>query len=291
MVVADGVGGSLCGEVASRIAVETLRKRFEETSKIDPKPFLVEGVREANRQLRAYVAAHPECRGMATTLTAALIRYPRLHLLHVGDSRGYLLRDQRLQQLTEDHTLVQRMIREGVITPAEAETHPKRHVIINAMGVADEQKFDYLSYNLTPGDRVLLCSDGLYDELDTPSIRTILQSSPPKEAIHQLIDAANAAGGRDNISIALAVLEGTPLSGTKKMDTAPLRQPPANPRRLSRWVILLGCLGAMAAGAWFLTQTSVGRKVLHPLVSQSTLSRLPDQGSPASRQPDSPNTH
>ncbi len=291
MIVADGVGGNLCGEVASRIAVETMQKRFAATAEIEPKSFLIQGVREANRRLRAYVAAHPECRGMATTLTAAVIRYPHLHLLHVGDSRAYLLRNRHLQQLTEDHTLVRRMVREGVISPAEAETHPKRHVIINAIGVAEEQRFDYLSYDLIPGDQVLLCSDGLYDELENTTIRTILQNSPPKEAIRNLIDAANAAGGRDNISIALATLEGTSLSDTKQMDADLYKRPAKTPRRLSRWIIALCCLGVLAAGTWFLTQTSAGRKVLSPTVSQPDRFHLPGHGSLAPGQPNSPDTH
>ncbi len=208
MIVADGVGGNLCGEIASRIVVETLNRKFEVSENLSPNEFLINVAEEANRNIHQYVANHPDCKGMATTLTAALVQYPHLHLLHVGDSRGYLLRKGILMRITEDHTLVQWMVRDGILTSEEAIKHPKRHVITNAIGVSDSQECDYTHFDLVSGDSILLCTDGLYDELSEREIKDLLLKCEPKEAINRLIDAANAAGGSDNISIVLAVLEG-----------------------------------------------------------------------------------
>jgi len=260
MVVADGVGGNKCGDIASRLTVETLQEKFEDTKDLNPKHFLTQGAKEINRRLRAYVASHPECRGMATTLTAALIQYPRLHILHVGDSRGYLLRKGTLQRLTEDHTLVQRMLKEGLLTAEEAKSHPKRHVIVNAMGVSDNQRYDYSSFNLGPGDQILLCSDGLHDEVDEEEIRDLLLKHEPKEAIRQLVDAANAAGGRDNVSVSLAALEGgRVLLDTKQLEPVP-ETPASRARYLKKWVIVALCLGALIAGAWGGSKTPTGKR-------------------------------
>ncbi len=258
MVVADGVGGNRCGEVASRIAVKTMQQKFERAHDISPRTFLIEGTEEANQKVRAYVEAHPECKGMATTLVAALIQYPHLHLLHVGDSRGYLLRGGTLKRLTEDHTLVQGMVREGVLTPEEAKVHPKRHVIVNALGISDTQRYDYASYNLMPGDQILLCSDGLYDELSDESIGGILLGHAPKQAIQRLVNAANAAGGRDNISITLAVLEPASLEDTRRL--GPAGKSLATPHPFAKWLVIALCTGVFLAGAWAFFQTPRGHK-------------------------------
>lgn len=206
MIVADGVGGNKCGEIASRLTVETLKELFKETDMLDPGFFLIHGAKGTNERILSYVENHPECRGMATTLTAAVIEYPTLHVLHIGDSRAYLLRGGSLRRLTEDHTLVRRMVREGLLSPEEALYHPRRHVITNALGISEDQIYDYRRFKLKPGDQVLICSDGLYDEIGERDILELLLESSPEEAIRHLVDAANEAGGRDNISIALAVL-------------------------------------------------------------------------------------
>ncbi len=265
MVVADGVGGNKCGEIASRLAVETLKSAFEGSAPDSPRSFLVQATEEANQRIRAYVGTHPECRGMATTLVAALIQYPALHLIHAGDSRAYLLRRGLLKKATEDHTLVRKMVKEGLLTPEEAKRHPKRHVIVNALGISDTQPYDYTCYDLEPGDQVLLCSDGLYDELPDEKIRDILLKHEPKTAVRALVDEANASGGHDNISITLAVVESAGLTDTKRLE--PLSTPDTQRNRGMRWLAVALILCAMALGAWIFSRTPVGHRARKTLTS------------------------
>ncbi len=260
MAVADGVGGNLCGEIASRLAIQTLQKGLEQTESLDPKTFLSQAASNANQAIRNYVTQHPECKGMATTLTAALVHFPEAHLLQIGDSRAYLLREGTLRRLTEDHTLVGKMVKEGLLSKEEARTHPKRHVIINALGISPDQRSDYFSVKLKPNDQILLCSDGLYDEISEDEIRMLLLKNNPKEAMKRLIDAANAAGGKDNISIALAVLDGKKMGETRRFKVSPAPKP--SRKGPLKWFILLLCLAALAGGAWIWGQsTESGKRV------------------------------
>jgi protein phosphatase len=207
MVVADGVGGQVCGEVASHLTVATFRENLEKGPIEVPDAFLAEGARKANRVVREYMTDHPECKGMATTLTVVLIQFPELYVLHVGDSRGYLLRRGVLTRLTEDQTLVRKMVREGILSPEAAVNHPKRHIILNAVGPIGTLRFDYGKVFLERGDRVLLCSDGLYDEVSDGAIRDILSGKDARSVTGFLVQAANQAGGRDNISVAVAFID------------------------------------------------------------------------------------
>jgi protein phosphatase len=260
MVVADGVGGNMCGEVASRLTVATLHQRFKKTERLNPKTFLAQAAQEANQNIRDYVEEHPECKGMATTLTAAIIQFPNLHLLQIGDSRAYLFREKTLRPLTEDQTLVRKMVKEGLLTIEEARTHPKRHVIVNALGITPNQTFDYFHVTLKPNDQILLCSDGLHDEISEQQIGALLLNHSPKEAIQKLIAAANEAGGKDNISVTLAVINGSKMEGTKQFDA--VLQPEASRKFPLKWLIILLCLFALAGGtAWYLGQsTELGKK-------------------------------
>ena len=277
MVVADGVGGNMCGEIASRLAVQTLQQHFEKAEKLDPKTFLSQAVTAANQGIRNYVNQHPECKGMATTLTATVIRFPELHLLQVGDSRAYLLRGKTLQALTEDHTLVRKMVNEGVLSPEEALTHPKRHVIINALGISPEQKFDYRQIVLRPSDQVLLCSDGLYDEVPESEIRDVLLDHSPKEAIRRLVSAANAAGGKDNISITLAVLDDKVMAGTRRFDTEP--DVKSSKKSPLKWLAVLLCLLILAGGAWYLGRsTEMGKRARNFIYSSLGMGSPHDTG-------------
>jgi len=252
MVVADGVGGQACGDVASRLTVEIFRERLEKTPIESPEGFLAKGAGLANQAVRNHVAHHPDCKGMATTLTVALIQYPVLHILHIGDSRGYLLRNGTLTQLTEDQTLVQKMVREGVISPEEARNHPKRHIILNAVGPAKTPSFVYKQTTLEKGDRILLCSDGLYDEISDESIGNILSGKDTKKVIKALIQAANEAGGSDNISVAVAAIDGNArLEDTVQFTGADL---PASrrSRKLYTWLAAVLCAAVLTAGGLFL---------------------------------------
>jgi len=194
--VADGMGGHRGGEVASRVALE----RLDEVHRRGGTP-LPEAVREANRAVLDRAEGDEELLGMGTTITALLARGDGIELAHVGDSRAYLFRDGELRQLTEDHTLVHRMVLEGKLTEDEARIHPHRSILTRALGVEANVEVDGASLDIRPGDRVLLCSDGLTSMIGDKAIREILSSAgEPQEASLALVDAANEAGGNDNIT-------------------------------------------------------------------------------------------
>ncbi len=210
-VVADGVGGSAGGEVASRIAVETLAAVLpglladqERTVSADAAGSGLAALREAagqaNRAIRVEQSRRPETAAMATTLTGLLVRNGRACLVHVGDSRAYLLRAKELQQLSADHTLVADSVRSGLLTLEESRRSPYRHVISRALGIEDEIVPDTAAQPVLPGDTFLLCTDGLTDMLPDGEIAAILGAYDPDDAVRELIAEANRAGGDDNIT-------------------------------------------------------------------------------------------
>jgi protein phosphatase len=202
--VADGVGGHQAGEVASQTSVETLQRVFNEGEHTTEG--LVAAAEAANQAVWQLAQGSREKRGMGTTLTAlALVQADgdeQLALINVGDSRAYLLQNGELVQLTEDHSLVEELVRDGKLTPAEAQVHPQRSIITRALGMEPQIEVD--SWEITPfaGDRILLCSDGLTNELSDERIAsTLRQLADPQEAAHDLVRQARAAGGGDNITV------------------------------------------------------------------------------------------
>ena len=194
--VADGMGGHRGGEVASSLALETVQGMFERRE-----GSLAEQVAEANRAVFDRSQNDRKVSGMGTTLTAAQVDGNRVHLVHVGDSRAYLLRGGELTQVTEDHTLVHRMVMEGEISEEEAETHPHRSILTRALGVDQNIQVDEGDLEVAPGDRLLLCTDGLTGMVPEGQIREILlESLDPQEAVDKLVKVANRAGGIDNIT-------------------------------------------------------------------------------------------
>lgn len=203
-VVADGMGGHSGGEVASQVAVQVLTDGFA----VPTTDALVDAVQAANEAVLARAEAEPELRGMGTTLVAlaAVVSdgEDRLAIVNVGDSRCYLLDGDALRQITSDHSVVQVLVDNGQITPAEAETHPQRNVLTRALGIESRVMAD--SWELLPfaGDRYLLCSDGLFNEVTGPDITTVLREDPnPGDAAARLVDMANDGGGRDNITVVI----------------------------------------------------------------------------------------
>ena len=194
--VADGMGGHRGGEVASSLALETVQELFERQEGT-----LADQVAQANRAVYDRSQSDRSVSGMGTTLTAALVDGDTVHLVHVGDSRAYLVRDGQLKQLTEDHTLVRRMVMEGEITPEEAETHPHRSILTRALGVDESVQVDEGDVRIESGDRLLLCTDGLTGMVPEDQItEIILGSTDPQEAVDRLVKVANRAGGIDNIT-------------------------------------------------------------------------------------------
>ncbi len=202
-VLADGMGGHQAGEVAAEIAVRTVTERLP-ASTDDPAGRLVEAVLEANRRVLETAAARPECRGMGATLVALWCRDGRFYATHLGDSRLYRLRGGVLEQLTEDHSLVQEMVRSGMLTEAEAQASFNKNLITQALGIEPEVRPRVLEGELADGDLFLLCSDGLSDFVDDGRIAETLAAGGGLEATAgRLVDLANEAGGADNITVVL----------------------------------------------------------------------------------------
>lgn len=194
--VCDGMGGALAGEVASETACRHLMQLHPETDSADK---LVDAVRRANAEIFARSLGEPALAGMGTTLTAAMRQGDTLVFAHVGDSRAYLLRAGRLQQLTEDHSLVAELVRQGRITPQEAAVHPHRSVITRALGTEQEVPPDLVSVPLQVGDRIVICSDGVSGLVPDEQIGQVLAAVPdPEAAARSLVAEAIARGGDDN---------------------------------------------------------------------------------------------
>jgi protein phosphatase len=293
LVLADGMGGHAAGEVASSVAVAMLAALDDDSPGPDLLDRLSSAVQDANTHLRDMVVGDPDLEGMGTTLTALLRAGSRFGLVHVGDSRGYLLRNGELQQITKDHTFVQTLVDEGRITAEEASHHPQRNVIVRALDGRSDVELDLSIREAKSGDRYLLCSDGLSDVLSRETIRdTMAAADSPERAAEDLVELALRGGGPDNITAivadvvdveaspsALPLTVGAAAEGPERRSTAdssaakaaalapPLeeRDPAAPPagyeehrphwgRRISLVVLLLILLGAGGSGAWAWSQ-------------------------------------
>jgi protein phosphatase len=205
-VVADGMGGAQAGEVASRIAVESFQPGLQDDAR--PEHSLASLALAANARIHELSHSNIEHAGMGTTLTAVYVGEEEIAVAHVGDSRAYCLRDGQLLRLTDDHSLVDELMRQGRLTPEEAVEHPQRSVITRALGPEGTVEVDTRSFRARAGDVYLLCSDGLTTMLSEEQIRLLLISNYKLSAAGEaLIAAANEAGGRDNITVVLLRLE------------------------------------------------------------------------------------
>lgn len=278
-VVADGMGGHLAGDVASRMAVDVLMHDLDTKIDIDADS-LIAAVRHANEVIFEESRSNVELSGMGTTCTAAFVDGGEARIAHVGDSRAYLLRGGSLSQLTDDHTLVNRMVKEGRLRPEEAERHPQRSVITRALGIDPNVKVDYKTLELSSGDRLLLCSDGLSSMIDGALIeRVLVETGDPDSAADRLVELANDAGGEDNITVVLVdVMEAekrAPIPATSPQvvrepvttdpESRPTPPPPARSvvarprrwlRRLIVWVVALAIVGG---GGFFLADYFLDR--------------------------------
>ena len=210
--VADGLGGHQGGEVASAAAVQPLAaldgREFADPA--EAAEALTAAIREANAAILDRAAGDPGLWGMGTTVTAAAVAGDQLQLAHVGDSRAYLLRDGALEQLTTDHTVVAELVRRGRLTPELAAIHPERSILTRAVGLDARVPVDTPDpLDLRPGDQCLLCSDGLTEAVPDPTIAELLSTDEDgNAACRSLIDAANEAGGPDNITVVLVRVSG-----------------------------------------------------------------------------------
>jgi len=205
-VVADGMGGAQAGEVASQIAVEVFEQGLPADGSVEDR--LVRRVREANAKIHERSLTEHGREGMGTTITALYLDDSHVSIAHVGDSRAYLFRDGQLRRLTQDHTLVDELVRRGKLTEEQAAEHPQRSIITRALGPEAEVDVDTFTYAVRAGDVLMLCSDGLTAMVSEDQVAQILaESATLEEAGNRLIDQANAAGGRDNITVVACRLE------------------------------------------------------------------------------------
>ena len=295
LVVADGVGGHAAGEVASSVAVASLSVLDEDSPGGDLLQRLSSAVGTANHHLRDMVAGDPDLKGMGTTLTALLRAGSRFGLVHVGDSRCYLLRAGELQQITRDHTFVQTLVDEGRITAAEADNHPQRNLITNSLDGREDIDLDLSVRETRSGDRYLLCSDGLSGVVSEDTLRdTLAEEADPYVACERLVELALKGGGPDNVTAIVAdvvevetkppsavpvavgavadgVVQSSPTPNTPAGKAAALRPPPEHvppepveddhPRRHRRGrlvalgLVMLLLLGGGGLGAYQWSQT------------------------------------
>jgi PPM family protein phosphatase len=227
--VADGMGGARGGEIASRVAATALGESVDGSGEAR----VVALIQEANRQVYERAREDTDASGMGTTITLALFENGIVSIGHVGDSRAYLVRERRLDQLTEDHSLVAELVRTGRLSPEEAETHPQRSVITRALGTDPDVDVDTFSVEAKPGDLFLICSDGLTSMIDDETILDVLERNRQDfdAAAKELVDAANRSGGEDNITVVFfeAVDEGAQAPAETKampaLDGAPEPKP------------------------------------------------------------------
>lgn len=264
VIIADGMGGHAAGEVAAAMSIDLVREGFRQSQSVEG---LVEAIQGANAAVVSDARENSEHFGMGTTIIAVGLTYDLENvvaptLVHVGDSRAYQLRDGALRQLSEDHSVAEEWVRMGRLTPEEAAVHPRRHQLTRGVGVEDTIAIDVTSINAIAGDRLLLCSDGLSNELDPDTLARLASAPHGLEiAVESLVSAAKVAGGRDNISVILLEFDEvnvTSMPIRRTMSTAP---PPvvattraANARRERHhltWRAYLGFLiflGVIAGG-------------------------------------------
>jgi serine/threonine protein phosphatase PrpC len=216
LLVADGMGGHAAGEVASALAVETVRRVYYSLQEPVPESLLI-AFETANRAILEHANNHPDCTGMGTTCTALAIHDGQVWLGHVGDSRAYLLRGGKLTQLSDDQTLHAQMIREGLMTEDESKTSEGGNVVLQALGTgADVVPAVWeKGVPLLEGDTLVLCSDGLWNVVDDAAIAEIAARAAPQEACQKLVDAALEAGGYDNVSVGIFAVRAPARAATR----------------------------------------------------------------------------
>ncbi len=212
LAVADGMGGHKAGEVASSIAISQIGKRFSEISSIgnkeDAVAWIKDIVSEANVLIYKYTAEHPESTGMGTTLVLAVLTSDFLLFGNIGDSSGYVMKNEKLHKITTDHTLVNLLVKSGELTPEEAKDHPRKNVLMRALGAATVVEMDIFDVE-TDIDGIFLCSDGLTNMLNDEQITAVLNEEISlEEKVKKLITKSNNRGGNDNISIACLLKDG-----------------------------------------------------------------------------------
>lgn len=202
-IVADGMGGHNAGEVASKMAVDSVLSYFEEIETVE-KGMLKESIKKANNEIYKYSRNVFECIGMGTTLTACLIAEDFIEIANVGDSSCLGVKGEKIEKITKDHSLVQELVDSGSLTEEEALAHPKRNIITRAIGTSEEVEIDLYDIEKERYDEFLLCTDGLTNEVERKEVLSIINESEDySEACEKLVTLAKSRGGRDNITVLL----------------------------------------------------------------------------------------
>ena len=211
LIVADGMGGHNAGEVASRMATETISREYFKQQNNSVEKNLVKVFALANKNILEKATAQSALSGMGTTCTALVVIEDIIYYAHVGDSRAYIQKGDSIIQITEDHTYVQELVNSGDITAEEAAVHPKRNILTNAMGTKPDLRIDTgkCKFSFENNDLLLLCSDGLYDYLKDKELKDIIANNTLKNAAEYMIQQAKQRGGHDNITVVLAAKEET----------------------------------------------------------------------------------
>ncbi|HEY9722202.1 MAG TPA: Stp1/IreP family PP2C-type Ser/Thr phosphatase [Oscillatoriaceae cyanobacterium] len=207
-IVADGMGGHAAGEKASQTAVQTIKERLDNGAVAASNGQLLDllqtSIQDANREIINASMENASMRGMGTTATVIVLKANQMYVGHVGDSRAYLIRNRRIDQITEDHSIVAQLVRARAITPQEAARHPYRNVITRCLGMQVDVEADTQQRELKPGDRLLICSDGLSGLVsDDEMLQYVLSSDEPQKTCHDLVNLALERGGSDNITVVL----------------------------------------------------------------------------------------
>ena len=211
LMICDGIGGHNAGEIASSMALMAIGQAWEKTELNDVEEvyqWLIQKIEEANDAIFTRSAQYEDLYGMGTTLVTASVVGNQLIIANVGDSRAYVLRNFQLKQLTEDQSLVNALLKSGEITPEEAENHPNKNIVTQSLGVTSAVEIDFVRMTVKEEDILLLCSDGLSDMLSLEEIRNVMNHySDIEQQVEKAVESANEAGGRDNITVAIAKIQ------------------------------------------------------------------------------------
>ncbi|MYL28279.1 Stp1/IreP family PP2C-type Ser/Thr phosphatase [Halobacillus halophilus] len=218
-VTADGMGGHQAGDVASRMAVDVLHNEWEQSDEFHTpsgaEEWMKETIRAANNEIKTYASEHEECAGMGTTIVAAICTEQFVSIAHVGDSRCYLANAYGFKAVTEDHSLVNELVRSGQITEEQAEHHPRKNVLLKALGTEYDLFPDVQSLEWDPDNRLLLCTDGLTNKVSFDELSCLKDHEGDWAGFaHSLVERANERGGEDNIT--LAIVHHLPPQGEKE---------------------------------------------------------------------------
>lgn len=272
MIVADGMGGHRGGATASRLATETIKAQYLSSETDDIAAALHDSLTRANARVFSESQANADLRGMGTTTSALVVRDNLAWFGHVGDSRIYLVRGGEIRQMTDDHSLVATMVREGLLTAEEAENHPRRNVLQRSLGVAEQVEADVRGpFEVLEGDIFIICSDGLHGLVKEDEMREVARM-PIAQAASEFVRRALDRGAPDNVTVIVArvvregaeevagedtLVERAPLDDTQK-DTQPLpaQREPAAESRPRKWGLFAVLIGGTAA-AWFVWTSSL----------------------------------